>query len=246
MDVKVGCCGLAGLTLSKYAERFNVIEIQSTFYKLPLPETALRWRRNVPDRFEFTMKAFQGLTHPISSPTWRRAGSQKPMEKQEYYGHLQPSNETFECWRKTLHIYTLLKATFCVINLPPSFNKTDENLKRILNFFKDRRANIGIEFRHPSWIKENQQTAEALKAINAVHIVDPFTSKPLIESSIQYFRLHGLGSRPYIYTYSDDDLMKLRKIVQEQSADTVYVMFNNTSMRDDAQRFIKLLHKGER
>ncbi|MEM3734902.1 MAG: DUF72 domain-containing protein, partial [Nitrososphaerales archaeon] len=67
----------------------------------------------------------------------------------------------------------------------------------------------------------------------------------LIESSIQYFRLHGLGSRPYIYTYSDDDLIKLRKIVQEQDAERVYVMFNNTSMRDDAYRFIKLLQRGE-
>ncbi len=239
--MKVGCCGLAGLTLSEYAEKFDVIEIQATFYKLPLPTTALRWRRSVPERFEFTMKAFQGITHPISSPTWRRAGGQKPKEKQEFYGHLQLTDENFECWRRTLQIYSLLKATFCVINLPPSFNKTAENVKRLVNFFKKRTVNIGIEFRHISWIKDSKDTAEALKEVNAVHVVDPFTSKPLVEGNIQYFRLHGLGSRPYVYTYSDDDLKELRKIVQEQSAAKVYVMFNNTSMRDDAQRFIKLL-----
>lgn len=240
-NIKVGCCGLAGLSLSEYAKRFRVVELQSTFYKLPLPETAMRWRRSVDDEFEFTLKAFQGITHPISSPTWRRAGSQKPKEKQENYGHLQPSEENLNCWRRTLHIHSLLKATLCVVNLPPSFIKTDENVKRLVNFFKERIVNVGIEFRHSSWIKDSQQTAEALREVGAVHIVDPFYTKPLVETSIQYFRLHGLGSRPYVYRYSDDDLKKLSRIVKEQSAETVYVMFNNIYMREDAQRFVKSL-----
>jgi len=239
--IKVGCCGLAGLSLTEYSKRFEVIELQSTFYKLPLPKTALRWRNSVAEGFEFTMKAFQGITHPISSPTWRRAGSQKPKERQEAYGHLQLTEENFECWRKTLQIFQLLKATFCVINLPPSFSRTEENVKRLLNFFKGSNINIGIEFRHPSWFKDSQQTAEDLKKIGAVHIVDPLVTKPLTETEIQYFRLHGLGPKPYAYKYSDDDLHKLRGIVKEQSAETVYVMFNNTNMREDAQRFIKML-----
>jgi len=239
--IKVGCCGLAGLSLTEYSKRFEVVELQSTFYKLPLPNTALRWRNSVPEEFEFTMKAFQGITHPISSPTWKRAGSQKPKERQEAYGHLQLTEENFECWRKTLQIFQLLKATFCVINLPPSFSRTEENVKRLLNFFKGSNINIGIEFRHPSWFKDSQQTAEDLKKIGAVHIVDPLVTKPLTETEIQYFRLHGLGPKPYAYKYSDDDLHKLRGIVKEQSAETVYVMFNNTNMREDAQRFIKML-----
>ncbi len=239
--IKVGCCGLAGLSLTEYSKRFEVVELQSTFYKLPLPKTALRWRSSVAEEFEFTMKAFQGITHPISSPTWRRAGSQKPKERQEAYGHLQLTEENFECWRKTLQIFQLLKATFCVINLPPSFSRTEENVKRLLNFFKGSNINIGIEFRHPSWFKDSHLTAEDLKKIGAVHIVDPLVTKPLIETEIQYFRLHGLGPKPYAYKYSDDDLRKLRGIVKEQSAETVYVLFNNTNMREDAQRLLKML-----
>jgi uncharacterized protein YecE (DUF72 family) len=239
--IKVGCCGLAGLSFLEYSKKFEVVELQSTFYKLPLPETAARWRRSVAEGFEFTMKAFQGITHPISSPTWRRAGSQKPKENQEAYGHLQLTEENLECWRKTMQIFSILKATFCVINLPPSFSRTEENVERLLNFFKGSDVNIGIEFRHPSWFKEDQQTAEDLKKIGAVHIVDPLVSKPIIETNIQYFRLHGLGSKPYIYKYSDDDLHRLSRIVEGQSAETVYVMFNNITMREDAQRFIKML-----
>jgi uncharacterized protein YecE (DUF72 family) len=187
------------------------------------------------------MKAFQGITHPISSPTWRRAGNQKPKENQEAYGHLQLTEENFECWRKTLQIFSLLKATFCVINLPPSFSRTEENVERLLNFFKGSNINIGIEFRHQSWFKDSQKTAEDLKKIGAVHIVDPFVNKPLVESKIQYFRLHGLGPKPYAYKYSDEDLRKLSELVKEQNAEIVYVMFNNTSMRKDAQRFLKIL-----
>jgi len=240
-NIKVGCCGLAGLPLPEYSKRFNVVELQSTFYKLPLPKTALRWRSSVGEDFEFTMKAFQGITHPISSPTWRRAGSQKPKENQEAYGHLQLTEENFECWRKTLQIFSLLKATFCIINLPPSFSRTEENVERLLNFFKGSNINIGIEFRHPSWFEEGEKTAEDLKKIGAVHIVDPLVNKPLLETKIQYFRLHGLGPKPYVYKYSDEDLRRLSKIVKGQSAETVYVMFNNTNMREDAQRFLNML-----
>lgn len=239
--IRVGCCGLAGLSLPEYSRRFEVVELQSTFYKLPLPETAERWRSSVAEEFEFTMKAFQGITHPISSPTWRRAGSQKPKEKVEAYGHLQLTEENFECWRKTLQIFSILRATFCVINLPPSFSRTEDNVERLLNFFKDANINISIEFRHPSWFKDSQRTAEALKKIGAVHIVDPLVTKPLIETKIQYFRLHGLGPKPYVYRYGDDDLRKLSESVKQQSAETVYVMFNNVAMREDAQRFLKML-----
>jgi len=239
--IKVGCCGLAGLSLSEYSKRFEVVELQSTFYKLPQPKTASRWRDSVADEFEFTMKAFQGITHPISSPTWRRAGNQKPRERQEAYGHLQLTQENFECWQKTLQIFSILRATFCVINLPPSFSRTEDNRERLLNFFKESNINIGIEFRHLSWYEEAQNTAEDLKKIGAVHIVDPLITKPLIEAKIQYFRLHGLGPKPYIYKYSDDDLRRLREVVKEQSAETVYVMFNNITMREDAQRFLKML-----
>jgi uncharacterized protein YecE (DUF72 family) len=240
-EIKVGCCGLAGLSLSEYSKMFRVIELQYTFYKLPLPDTAAKWRNSVAGEFEFTLKAFQGITHPISSPTWRRAGSQKPKENQEAYGHLQLTKENFECWRKTLHISSLLRASFCVINLPPSFSRTEENAERLRAFFKERKIDLGIEFRHPSWFKDAQRTSEDLKEIGAVHIVDPLTAKPIIETKIQYFRLHGLGARPYVYRYSEDDLRKLSRIVDEQNAEMVYIMFNNISMREDAERFLKML-----
>ena len=49
--------------LSHYSTRFDAVEIDSTFYGTPRPETVLRWRQTTPDNFTFCLK------RPKSSPT---------------------------------------------------------------------------------------------------------------------------------------------------------------------------------
>ncbi|NIN51751.1 MAG: DUF72 domain-containing protein, partial [Nitrososphaeria archaeon] len=71
--VKVGCCGFPG-SRKGYFNDFNLVEIQQTFYKMPRLETAQRWRQEAPNEFEFTLKAWQLITHPPTSPTYRKAG----------------------------------------------------------------------------------------------------------------------------------------------------------------------------
>jgi len=56
--IHTGCCGLAGMGLSRYAELFSVVELQSTFYRLPAVATVRGWRSRVPREFRFTLKAF--------------------------------------------------------------------------------------------------------------------------------------------------------------------------------------------
>ncbi|MFQ5882008.1 MAG: DUF72 domain-containing protein [Candidatus Methylomirabilales bacterium] len=52
--------------------RFPVVELQQTFYQPPRLKTVQRWREEVPATFEFTMKAWQLITHEPGSPTYRR------------------------------------------------------------------------------------------------------------------------------------------------------------------------------
>lgn len=66
------------MSLRDYPRSFDVLEVQSTFYRLPMLKTAERWRSVVPKTFDFTIKAFQGIRHPISIPTWKRARKQRP------------------------------------------------------------------------------------------------------------------------------------------------------------------------
>lgn len=245
MRVKAGCCGLAGMGLNRYAGMFRIIELQSTFYRLPTVETAERWRNQVPKNFDFSVKAFQGVTHPISSPTWRRAGTQRPKERGENYGHLQPTEENFECWERTLEICRAVNAVFCVVQLPPSFDNSAANLVNMASFFQTAKRGppLGIEFRHPSWFASLGELRGVLEGLKAVGVVDPLLKTPLPYASTAYYRLHGLGRRPYSYQHTPEDLARLKRRVLEQRIGESFVMFNNIAMKEDCLRFMELLKR---
>ena len=56
--LRIGCCGFPQ-PLERHAQTFAVVEVQQTFYQLPLLRTLAKWRARVPDGFEFTLKAWQ-------------------------------------------------------------------------------------------------------------------------------------------------------------------------------------------
>jgi uncharacterized protein YecE (DUF72 family) len=235
---------MAGIGLLRYAELFPVVELQSTFYRLPSIATARGWRERVPEGFRFTLKAFQGVTHPVSSPTWRKAGGQRPVENVDRYGHLRPTEENFECWRMTMEICRVLDAELCVVQLPPSFTRIDENARNLSDFFGavERRVPIGVELRHESWEEDRPAVEAMLRDVGAIHIVDPLVKAQPARRDVSYYRLHGLGKRLYGYRYTDDDLARLRDIVLGAASRESYVMFNNVSMREDCLRFSRTLH----
>ncbi|MCS7136725.1 MAG: DUF72 domain-containing protein, partial [Aigarchaeota archaeon] len=101
----VGCCGWAVKGGKKaYFEKFPVIEIQETFYKLPRVETVAGWRRMAPEGFVFCMKAWQAVSHPVTSLTWRRAGIEPSQLRKMNYGWLRPVKENFDAWDKTAEV----------------------------------------------------------------------------------------------------------------------------------------------
>jgi len=68
MIIKVGCCGWAVKGGRKaYFKKFKLIELQDTFYNLPRVELAMKWRNMAPEDFEYTLKAWQLITHPHTS-----------------------------------------------------------------------------------------------------------------------------------------------------------------------------------
>jgi len=243
VPVKVGCCGWAVKGgMEAYFREFKLIELQTTFYRLPNVSTAEGWRARAPEDFEFTMKSWQAVTHPPSSPTWRRAGLKPPPERAERYGHLKPTEENFEAWDRTMEVARALRARIIVVQLPPSFEASDENLRNMRDFFSsiDRRGVlIAVEFRHGSWTAE--VAARACLENGLVHVVDPFKARPAVEDQqVVYYRLHGLGPRMYVYDYSDEELLRLHREWVKPHAERgaeVYVLFNNTAMAEDARRF---------
>jgi uncharacterized protein YecE (DUF72 family) len=74
MTVKLGMCGFT-IGAAAYYRKFPVVEVQQTFYDPPRIATLERWRAEAPERFEFTMKVWQVITHLGTSRTYRRLKS---------------------------------------------------------------------------------------------------------------------------------------------------------------------------
>ncbi|MET1125113.1 MAG: DUF72 domain-containing protein [Archaeoglobaceae archaeon] len=227
--VRVGCCGFP-VSMKKYFETFDVVEVQKTFYNPPKVETARKWRKEAPEGFEFTVKAWQLITHPPSSPTYRKAGI-----KVEDAGFFKPIKVVFEAWERTREVAKALEAKFLLFQTPKSFTDSEENVKNMREFFGSIEREFVFGFEPRGWSRE--RILKVCEELDLVHVVDPFVEEQLY-GDIIYYRLHG--EKGYRHKYSDEELERLRDMCVKEG----YVMFNNVHMFDDAQRFKKLLEAG--
>jgi uncharacterized protein YecE (DUF72 family) len=237
MQVHVGCCGLQ-MARAKYYARFGVTEVQQTFYQPPLMKTLEGWRAGAPEGFEFTMKAWQLITHTPGSPTYRRLGEPVAAGREGRYGRFQLTDEVLAAWDVTLASARALRARFVLFQCPASFTPTAENVGNLRAFFshnpEDRSGLVlGWEPRGGWPVELVRELAEEL---NLVYVVDPFLDEPLEQGPVRYLRLRG-QAKSYHYTYTDEELKRLVGWLRE----TTYVMFNNVPMVQDAGRFIRLL-----
>lgn len=257
--IKIGTCGYGYYSppdgwkdkyeskLQAYSEAFEVCELNKTFYKLPMVKTARKWRRNAFDEFEFVMKAWQALTHPTSSPTWRNKKDKLSKEQKEKFGYLRPNDKVIEAWNDTKAVAEAIDSEIVVIQTPGSFESSKENEDNMYEFFgKIDRGNLEIGWEPRGDWKENEdRVKEICDDLNLIHIVDIMRRDLVSEHSIAYTRLHGLNEDEYNYNYdySEKELEELgRKLKKlDESNDKVYCMFNNYEMFKNAENLTNLL-----
>ncbi|WP_456432566.1 DUF72 domain-containing protein [Thermosulfuriphilus sp.] len=249
--IQVGTCGLP-ISLAKYVQIFEALELNSTFYRFPGPRALKNWQKilGTKERLFLSLKAYQGLTHPLSSPTWRRSGlkGEELKKLKGKVGCLKFSSETEGFVSKSLDIIKCLGARFWLFQLPKRCQR-EQGL--IPNFFEKLKGVVseeillGIEIR---W--ENPLLIERLyRDFGVIPVFDPFLSPELFEKfapslPLLYLRLHGSlekGRINYIKSYSDEELETLRERLQSTGAQRIIVLFNNTKMYEDALRFKQLL-----
>jgi uncharacterized protein YecE (DUF72 family) len=247
--IKVGCCGWGFYRggLKAYMQKFSLVEVQQTFYKLPMPKTAERWRANAPEGFEFTVKAWQAITHPPTSPTWRRSGIEVTEAIKDKYGWLRPTRENFEAWRRTKEICDALEAKICLIQCPPNFRCTPENIANAKKFLKKiNRGKLELAWEpRGNWKEHPDKVRQLCDELDLIHVVDLMRYEPLSEHPIAYIRLHGLNPREYDYRYSYS-MAELRQLAAKARAlakqhSEVYLMLNNTEMYSNAVQLMKIL-----
>src|SRR5918998_5276153 len=108
--IKIGTCGF-GVAQAEYARSFSCVEVQHTFYEPPRLTTLNRWRTQMPADFEFTLKAWQLITHEARSPTYRRLKRKLSNTEKPEAGCFRATEIVNEAWEVTLASAQALKAT---------------------------------------------------------------------------------------------------------------------------------------
>jgi uncharacterized protein YecE (DUF72 family) len=190
-----------------YAQHFNTIELNTTFYRFPRVDFLRNWAARCPDNFTFSVKAPRVITH-----------FKKFKDSQRMLG---------DFYRSTRE--GLGNKLGCVLfQFPTVFAFEDNHLERIVSLLDKSFTNV-VEFRHPSWW--NEKVYQILSENNIVFcgMSHPGLSEEVIRTSqILYYRLHGV---PHLY-YSSYGVVQLEQIVSKLgnlNSKEVYVYFNNTA-----------------
>ncbi len=194
--------------LTYYLERYQTVEVNSTYYRWPPDGTFRTWRTRLPDGFRMTVKAPKGLTHikRLYAPEeWlaRIAGGLRLLSD---------------------------KMGVLLVQLPPKFAHDQERLRYFLDAVPDW-IQVAMEFRHPSW--HCDEVFHLLVEKGAAYCIMSGANLPCVlraTAPFVYVRLHGPDLQ-YLYggSYSDNDLRWWADRIAEWKGQgrSVWVYFNN-------------------
>jgi uncharacterized protein YecE (DUF72 family) len=211
--------------LAYYAEHFDTVEVNSSFYGPPTADTARGWVARTPPGFEFSLKLYQKFTHPkmFREAQLKRApgagGAMLDVLAQVTQSDIDDMKRSLD------PIASAGKLGALLAQFPPSFKDTPESrdyLTSLLRVFADYR--IAVELRHKSWSDRIAETVGLLNGFNAgwVQIDEPKFQFSIRQNYLPnitgfyYLRLHGRnvqnwwrhGSTEdrYNYLYSKEEL----------------------------------------
>jgi uncharacterized protein YecE (DUF72 family) len=229
--IKIGCCGFRS-SRDSYYPLLPAVEIQHTFYQPPQVSTLLKWREEAPTGFEFTLKAWQLITHQSSSPTYKRLKRELTDDEKAQSGSFNPSEIVREAWDVTRECARALDARVVLFQCPASFRPTSGNIENMKRFFRNLERE-GLSF---GWEPRGRWPREVIgdlcEELDLWHVVDPFSERTVTPQRC-YFRLHG--RRGWRYSYEDGELEELYSMLPKEAES--YIFFNNIEMKNDALRF---------
>jgi len=196
-------------------------------------QTLERWREEMPADFEFTLKAWQLITHTSSSPTFKRLRRKLTDQEMQDAGSFRLTPIVREAWEVTLASAQALTARTVLFQCPARFEPTRANVRNLERFFSqvDRKGlNFAWEPRGAAWSVETVR--RICSDFDLWHAVDPFANA-IATPERCYFRLHGRVR--WRYQYEDGELEELASMMPKKGLS--YVFFNNITMTQDAERF---------
>ena len=193
-----------GKWLQFYTEKFDTVELNSTFYRLPKESTFNNWKKRTPVNFKWAIKASRFITH-----IKRLKDIAEPIDR---------------FFSRILNLKK--KIGVILFQLPPTlkFEVTllDNFLKKLPSDYR-----YGLEVRNLSWIDKKAFTL--LKKYNIAFCISDTAGRfPYIEkitTDFIYIRLHG-SKELYASDYTDEELMIWLEKIKTWNKDT-YIYFDN-------------------
>jgi len=192
--------------LEFYAQHFNTVELNNSFYRLPSEKAFINWRESSSRGFVFGVKVSRFITHI------------------KRLKNVEESMQNFLARTDSLQD----KLGPLLYQLPPTMKRNDETLEAFLSILPRQYHHV-FEFRHESWIDDG--IFKILKKYNAglcVFDMPDFTCTVLATADFAYVRFHG-STGLYWSRYSDEELSDWAKKIAElgKNLRAVYIYFNN-------------------
>ena len=186
--------------LAFYAEHFNTVEINTTFYGQPRAEVTRGWAARTPVGFDFSLKLYQKFTHPKMFKA--AALKSAPGSEGELLDLLaQVTQSDIDDFRSGIEpLAAAGKVGALLAQFPPSFKDSPQSrdyLAQLLRAFAE--YHVAVELRHKSWSDAIGETLSLLNAFGAawVQIDEPkfrFSIRQNYLPNVKtfyYMRLHG-------------------------------------------------------
>ena len=217
--------------LAYYAEHFNTVEVNSTFYGQPRPEVTRGWDGRTPSGFEFSVKLYQKFTHPrmfrerVERLLPHGAAGEAAI-RDVVDALARPHEADLDEFRRGIEpLAAAGKLGALLAQFPPSFRNGDAERAYLADLLRAFAAYpMAVELRHRSW---SDQFGDTLTLLNAFQAAWVQIDEPKFRFSIRqnylpnvkgfyYMRLHGRNAAQwwrhdksedrYNYLYSQDEL----------------------------------------
>ena len=262
----------AGERLGWYAQHFEMVEVNSTFYSVPEPRMVERWCAATPDDFTFDVKLHQLFSFHSTQAKLLPPDLQRRAEI-DARGNVKSTPDLQETLLKTFLRATSIfrdagKLGVFLLQLSPAFSPRKHELAELERLIEMLSGyDLAIEFRNRNWASGDQlrSTIDFVQKHHAIFVnvdgpasdhfmVMPSDIDEVTNPDVAYLRLHGRNAKAYItgktvaarfdYDYSEDEIAEVAQRSRKlaNEARELHVIFNNNNL-DYAPRAALRLRK---
>jgi uncharacterized protein YecE (DUF72 family) len=250
----------AGERLRWYAQHFEMVELNSTFYSVPEPRTVERWCAATPDDFTFDVKLHQ-LFSFHSTPAKLLPPDLQRRAEADARGNVRSTPELQEAvlkifLRSTSIFHDAGKLGVFLLQLSPAFSPRKHELDELIQLIEMLSDyDLAIEFRNRNWAVSDQlqSTIDFLKKYHAIFVnvdapasdhfmVMPSDVDEMTNWKVAYLRLHGRNEKAYLtgktvaarfdYDYSESEIAEVAQRSRKLAKEEreLHVIFNNNNL----------------